>query len=81
MFRLGVYETKLDTTGARVLLIYRRLPEGEVSDTALARNKADDEGATADDLNGFRRRVCVSIYIYIYIYLSLSLSLSSIPHG
>ncbi|KAJ6171063.1 S-adenosyl-L-methionine-dependent methyltransferase [Penicillium chermesinum] len=40
---------------ARMLLTYRRLPEGEVSDTALARNKADDEGASADDLNEFRR--------------------------
>ena len=43
--------------GARRLITYRRLPEGELSDTTLARKKIDDQGTTADDLNAFRRVV------------------------
>ncbi|KAJ5254567.1 hypothetical protein N7505_011776 [Penicillium chrysogenum] len=42
-------------TWARRLITYRRLPEGELSDTTLARKKIDDQGTTADDLNAFRR--------------------------
>lgn len=46
------------TVGARRLITYRRLPEGELSDVSMARKKADDEGYSADDLNAFRRVVC-----------------------
>lgn len=43
--------------GARRLITYRRLPEGELSDISLARKNIDDQGTTADDLNAFRRVV------------------------
>lgn len=43
--------------GARRLITYRRLPEGELSDISLARKKMDDQGTSADDLNAFRRVV------------------------
>ena len=43
--------------GARRLITYRRLPEGELSDISLARKKIDDQGTSADDLNAFRRVV------------------------
>ncbi|KAF7716935.1 Uncharacterized protein PECH_000673 [Penicillium ucsense] len=39
---------------SRRLMTYRRLPEGEESDTTLGRNKTDGEGVSADDLNAFR---------------------------
>lgn len=44
-------------TGARRLITYRRLPEGQVSDVSLGRQKGDDQGISADDLNAFRRKV------------------------
>ncbi|KAJ5324512.1 tRNA (guanine(10)-N2)-methyltransferase [Penicillium atrosanguineum] len=43
---------------ARRLMTYRRLPEGEVSDISKGRSNADQRGITADELNGFRRKVC-----------------------
>lgn len=47
---------------ARRLITYRRLPEGEFSDVTLGRRKGDAEGINADELNEFRRKVCVSVY-------------------
>ncbi|KAK1149395.1 NAD-dependent histone deacetylase sir2 [Aspergillus melleus] len=41
---------------ARRLITYRRLPEGQVSDVTLGRQKGDDQGVSADDLNAFRRK-------------------------
>ena len=43
--------------GARRLITYRRLPEGELSDVALRRQKEDAQGSHASDLNEFRRKV------------------------
>jgi tRNA (guanine10-N2)-methyltransferase len=44
--------------GARRLMTYRRLPDGQVSDISKGRTKADQRGITADELNEFRRKVC-----------------------
>lgn len=44
-------------TGSRRLITYRRLPEGQVSDVSLGRQKDDAQGIYADDLNEFRRKV------------------------
>ncbi|KAF7592761.1 hypothetical protein BBP40_012519 [Aspergillus hancockii] len=41
---------------SRRLITYRRLPEGQVSDISMARQKGDAEGISADDLNSFRRK-------------------------
>lgn len=43
--------------GARRLMTYRRLPDGEVSDISKGRSKADERGISADELNRFRRKV------------------------
>ncbi|KAL2810466.1 hypothetical protein BJX63DRAFT_423057 [Aspergillus granulosus] len=43
------------TSWSRRLITYRRLPEGVLSDTTLRRQK-EDSGATADELNPFRRK-------------------------
>ncbi|OJJ49380.1 hypothetical protein ASPZODRAFT_23620 [Penicilliopsis zonata CBS 506.65] len=40
---------------SRRLITYKRLPEGFVSDMTVRRQKVDDEGVNADDLNAFRR--------------------------
>ncbi|KAJ5929454.1 tRNA (guanine(10)-N2)-methyltransferase [Penicillium verhagenii] len=42
---------------ARQLMTYRRLPEGEVSDTSEGRIKVDNDGVTASEVNEFRRKV------------------------
>lgn len=47
----------LTSSGSRRLITYRRLPEGQVSDVSLARQKDDAQGTYADDLNSFRRKV------------------------
>lgn len=44
--------------GARRLMTYRRLPDGEVSDISKGRSKVDERGIYADELNSFRRKVC-----------------------
>lgn len=49
-------------TGARRLMTYRRLPDGEVSDISKGRSKADERGIAADELNEFRRKVCAWIW-------------------
>lgn len=59
-------------TGARRLITYRRLPEGELSDVTLARKKIDDEGTTADDLNAFRRVVRIIWELMTYYPANLS---------
>lgn len=41
-------------------MVYRRLPEGEMSDVTLGRSKTDGEGVSADDLNAFRVKVNTS---------------------
>ncbi|KAJ5892513.1 tRNA (guanine(10)-N2)-methyltransferase [Penicillium tannophilum] len=41
---------------ARQLMTYRRLPEGEVSDTSQGRTKVDKTGITASEVNEFRRK-------------------------
>lgn len=46
--------------GARRLITYRRLPEGEFSDITFRRQKDDEQGVNADELNEFRRKVCQS---------------------
>ncbi|KAL2837908.1 hypothetical protein BJY01DRAFT_237669 [Aspergillus pseudoustus] len=43
------------TSWSRRLITYRRLPEGVLSDVSLRRQK-EDSGATADELNPFRRK-------------------------
>ncbi|KAL3464741.1 hypothetical protein BJX64DRAFT_275651 [Aspergillus heterothallicus] len=43
------------TSWSRRLITYRRLPEGVLSDVSLRRQK-EDAGATADELNPFRRK-------------------------
>lgn len=49
--------------GARRLLTYRKLPEGEVSlDTRIHRATDDANGVTANDLNEFRRKVIIVLY-------------------
>lgn len=47
--------------GARQLMTYRRLPEGEVSDTSQGRTKVDNTGITASEVNEFRRKVFMHI--------------------
>lgn len=47
-------------SGSRRLMVYRRLPEGEMSDVTLGRSKTDGEGVSADDLNAFRVKVYTS---------------------
>ncbi|KAL3476340.1 SIR2-domain-containing protein [Aspergillus californicus] len=44
------------TTWSRRLITYRRLPKGVVSDVSLGRQKGDATGASADELNAFRRK-------------------------
>ncbi|KAJ5679431.1 tRNA (guanine(10)-N2)-methyltransferase [Penicillium macrosclerotiorum] len=44
---------------SRRLITYRRLPEGEISDTTHGRAKTDALGTQADELNAFRQKVCV----------------------
>ncbi|XHG01335.1 hypothetical protein AWENTII_004722 [Aspergillus wentii] len=41
---------------SRRLITYRRLPEGQVSDVSSRRQKNDDQGMYADELNAFRRK-------------------------
>ncbi|BDD58459.1 hypothetical protein MPDQ_003412 [Monascus purpureus] len=41
---------------ARRLITYRRLPEGEFSDITFRRQKGDEQGVNADELNEFRRK-------------------------
>ncbi|KAJ5089496.1 tRNA (guanine(10)-N2)-methyltransferase [Penicillium argentinense] len=41
---------------SRRLMTYRRLPEGELSDTTQGRDKTDARGICADELNSFRRK-------------------------
>lgn len=53
-----IWRTDL-TIGARRLMTYRRLPDGEVCDITQGRSKADDRGISADELNEFRRKVCI----------------------
>ena len=43
--------------GARQLITYRRLPEGELSDISKGRTVEDDRGVSASELNTFRRKV------------------------
>ncbi|KAL2865473.1 uncharacterized protein BJX67DRAFT_373114 [Aspergillus lucknowensis] len=44
------------TNWSRRLITYRKLPEGMLSDISLGRQKGDSTGATADELNPFRRK-------------------------
>lgn len=47
--------------GSRRLLTYRKLQEGEVSSVSRIKSATDDpNGVTADELNEFRRLVCVA---------------------
>lgn len=62
--------------GARRLMTYRRLPEGEVSDISKGRSNADQRGITADELNGFRRKVCAYLWLVIGTFLTLENSIS-----
>ncbi|EEA20364.1 RNA methylase family UPF0020 protein [Talaromyces marneffei ATCC 18224] len=49
------------STWSRRLLTYRKLPEGEVSSVSRIKSVTDDpNGVTADELNEFRRLVCVA---------------------
>ncbi|KAJ5632614.1 tRNA (guanine(10)-N2)-methyltransferase [Penicillium lividum] len=52
-----VAKTNLRNPGSRQLMTYRRLPEGEVSDTSQGRSKVDNCGVTASEVNAFRRTV------------------------
>lgn len=47
--------------GARRLITYRRVPEAQVDQEALRNREKREEatGVTADDLNAFRRKVCM----------------------
>lgn len=47
--------------GSRRLITYRRLPDGEVSAPGTRRAREDPTGKNADDLNAFRKRVCVNL--------------------
>ena len=48
--------------GARRLLTYQKLPEGEVSsDSKIATATDNPNGVTANELNEFRRKVCVKV--------------------
>lgn len=49
--------------GARRLITYRRVPEAQVDHEALQKREKREEatGVTADDLNAFRRKVCLSM--------------------
>ena len=51
-------------------MTYRRLPEGEVSDTTQGRSKADEPGNYADDLNEFRRQVHLSMCDHFTLYVA-----------
>lgn len=46
-------------------MTYRRLPEGEVSDTSQGRTKVDKTGITASEVNEFRRKVYMHIWLLI----------------
>jgi hypothetical protein len=50
-------------TGARQLMTYRRLPEGEVSDISQGRTKVDNSGVTASEVNEFRRKVFMHLFL------------------
>lgn len=49
--------------GARRLITYRRVPEVQVDQEALRNREKREEatGVTADDLNAFRRKVCMGM--------------------
>lgn len=44
-------------------MTYRRLPEGEVSDTSQGRTKVDNTGKTASEVNEFRRKVFMHLWL------------------
>lgn len=46
-------------------MTYRRLPEGEVSDTSQGRTKVDKTGITASEVNEFRRKVYLNIWLLL----------------
>ena len=49
--------------GARRLITYCRVPEAQVDQKALRNREKREEatGVTADDLNAFRRKVCMGM--------------------
>ena len=56
--------------GSRRLLTYRRLPGEEVTNDQPSRTRRREEGATANDLNSFRKRVRFSVVSVLEVRLS-----------